>query len=61
MSAEKYLLLTVFLMIVPASVYLTLSYLPKSVQNWMQSHKWAPVWIILAFILAFTASVLCEF
>lgn len=56
MITEKYILLTIFLMIIPAIALLTIGYLPKRMQNWLESSKWGYVLIVIIFVVILAGS-----
>lgn len=56
MTTEKYILFAIFLMIIPGIALLTIGYLPKRVQNWLECSKWGYIALVIIFILILAGS-----
>lgn len=56
MKTEKYIILTLLLMIMPAITCITFQYLPKKMKNWIQRKKLSPLCLMILFILLFAMS-----
>lgn len=56
MTTEKYMLFTIFLMIIPGIALLTIGYLPKRMQNWLESSKWGYLLIVIIFVVVLAGS-----
>lgn len=51
MTTEKYLTFSIFLILVPAIFFLSLTIMPKRTQRYLESHKSIPVCILLSLVV----------
>lgn len=56
MATEKYIILNILLIIMPAITCITFSYLPKSIKDWCIRKKLSPLWLMILFLLLFAMS-----